>query len=154
MNLIKPTPDNSQKEEQPSTQLLPTLPSANPILEPSVEVAVAAVPTSISEDKPAANVFPVTEPPPLLLTRFRPWLLVHLLNAQEVGHWSLHWRCQKSVLIVHDQIRGQEAQTLDLRVKGILLWIWGTGSLRWTLYHSTVFFAANRFFLLVSYKKF
>ena len=65
VNLIKLTPDNSQKEEQPSTQLLPTPPSANPILEPSVKVAAAAVPTSISEDIPAAYVLPVTEPPPL-----------------------------------------------------------------------------------------
>ena len=64
VNLIEPTPDNSQKEEQTSTQLLPTPPSPNPILEPSVEVAAAAVPTSNSEEKPAADALPVTEPPP------------------------------------------------------------------------------------------
>ena len=63
--------------------------------------------------------------PPLLLTRFRPRLyqwptlihpnhLVHLLDAREVGHRSLHWGCQMSVLIVHDQLRGQEAQPHDL----------------------------------------
>ena len=54
LNLIEPTPDNSQKEEQPSTQLLPTPSSPNPILEPSVNVAAAALPTAL----------PLTEPPP------------------------------------------------------------------------------------------
>jgi hypothetical protein len=54
LNLIEPTPDNSQKEEQPSTQLLPTPSSPNPILESSVDVAAAALPTAL----------PLTDPPP------------------------------------------------------------------------------------------
>ena len=61
--------------------------------------------------------------------RFRPRLyhpptsiplnqLVHLLDAQEVGHRSLRWGFRRSVLVVHDQLRGQEAQPLDLGHKG------------------------------------
>ena len=54
VSLIELTPDNSQKKEQPSMQLVPTPPSPNPILEPSIDVATAALLTTL----------PVTEPSP------------------------------------------------------------------------------------------
>ena len=55
VNLIKPTPDNSQKKEQPSTQLVPTSPSPNPILEFSINIAAAALLTTLLVTEPSPS---------------------------------------------------------------------------------------------------